>query len=69
MTLYYNTQTDQLGLAEPNWDYICLVKFVPFLRYHVTSPLAADTAEEPIGYIEHPIAEERTPDWVEVGVL
>lgn len=68
LLLYYNERTDQLGIAEPTWDYICLTKFVPFVA-ELSRDALVTYYEDPVKFIEHPIAEEKSSAWVVIGIL
>ncbi len=70
LLLWYHEPSDQLGLGHLEWQYLVLVKFVPFTK-HRCDRFADDTEpnKSPVDYIEHPIAQEITADWVVIGEL
>ncbi len=63
--LYYNTETDALGIAANDWEYLCVCKFVPVVRRGAHKVF--EDGADPINFVAHEICEERSAAWVEVG--
>ena len=68
MTVYYNTRTDELGIAGEGWEYICLCKFVPVVRTWLKTSFE-DCDGEAFDFVPHEIAEPFTDDWVAIGLF
>ncbi len=65
LKLYYNTDTDALGISGDGWNYICLCKHVPFVR--TTARAVFEDGADPIAFVPHEIAESLSDLWVEIG--
>lgn len=65
LKLYYNTNTDELGIAGDGWDYLCLCKFIPVVR---SRPFRSfPNGKDPLTFVPHEIAEPFTADWHYIG--
>lgn len=69
LKIYFHEPSDSLGIAGEAWDYIVLVKFVPFIKKTYTQGKLIVCYEDPVEYVEHPIAQPKTEDWVLIGDL
>lgn len=67
LKLYYNVDTDELGIAGESWDYLCLCRFVPFVRLSSTRIFA--DGNDPIAFVAHEIAEPMSEAWQEIGTF
>lgn len=65
--LFYNEETDQLAIGRSDWEYLCLVKFVPFVKQVFTYDELVIRYKDPVSYVEHEIAEPKTAAWVAIG--
>lgn len=63
--LYYNIMNDELGIAQDDWEILCVCRFVPVVR--IGARKVFEDGQDPIKFVPHEICEPRTPDWVEIG--
>lgn len=68
LKIYFHEPSDTLGISQEGWNYVVLVKFVPFVKRGYSQRLVVDY-NDPIDYVEHPVAEPMTPDWILIGDL
>jgi len=67
LLLWYHEPSDQLAIGAKDWEYVVLVKFVPFTRHRCDRLEDTGLDDQPIEYVEHPIAQEITSDWCVIG--
>lgn len=67
LKLYYHEPSDKLGIGEPDWDYVCLVRMVAVAARLYSTEKAVVRYDDPIEYVEHGIAEPKNADWIEIG--